>query len=88
MIIIGGNKEKHEPTKCTVRLNNKVKAFTDFVTVGIEGEKISIMHNADAITLGIAVQVVKEHFMNCYKDLTLEQKKVVDDYFRGPDEQN
>jgi len=88
MIIIGGNKQLNAKPKCTVRIDDKVKSFNDFVTIGIEGEKISIMHNADAITLGIAVQVVKEHFMNCYKDLTLEQKKVVDDYFRGPNEQD
>lgn len=79
MVIIGG-KDKAE---CTVRIGDKVQKFKDFVVVGIQGEKISVAHNADAITLGIAVQVVKDHFMENYKLLDEVSKGVVDNFFRG-----
>lgn len=82
MHIIGTNgKPIDRGSTCTVKMNGKTKMYKDFVVVGIEGEKISIAHNADAITLGIAVQIVKDHFMENYTLLTEEDKLVVDSFF-------
>lgn len=91
MHIVGSNGQPlNKPqASCTVKMDGKTRIFKDFVVVGIEGEKISIAHNADAITLGIAVQVVKDHFMENYKTLDEVSKGVVDRFFAAdPTQEN
>jgi hypothetical protein len=77
-IITKNEKVKYKP-KCSVQMDNKIETFTNFVTVG--NDKVGrtvILQNADALTLGQALQLLVVAFKESYDDLTQPEKDLVD----------
>jgi hypothetical protein len=66
-------------TSCTIKMNNEVNKFNDFVTVGhnqVTGE--TTMHtNADAVTLGQALRMISNAFETTMDNLSKEQQAEV-----------
>lgn len=72
-------------SKCTVHIDNKVEIFDDFVAIGYEPKNgnLTMMHNADTITLALALEMTKKAFLVSYDNLSAEHKKIVDDFILG-----
>jgi hypothetical protein len=77
-VLTGGNESL--PTKCVVTMDNVKSSFTDFVVVGFEGTGVSLLQNADTMTLAVALELIRKAFCQSYEALSARDKKAVDEY--------
>lgn len=77
--VIAGGKEKFK-SKCSVMLENTIETFEDYVVLGFDNKtgKATLMHNADALTLAVAQEMIKDAFCSMYKDLSDKEREIVD----------
>lgn len=71
-------KEVFKPS-CTVKLDNEVTTLNDFVAVGYDEktQETYLLQNADAVTLGQALQLISLKFNEAMSNLSDEDKKAV-----------
>lgn len=77
--------EKVMKPSCTIKLDDTVDKFTDFVAVGcnMETGTMTLIQNADAVTLGQAMMMVHRAFTEAYEALPLDKKLLVDGVLQG-----
>jgi hypothetical protein len=68
-------------TSCTVKMNDTVDTFTDFVAVGYSTEtgETTMLHNTDALTLGQAYLMLAKAFNDSMSQLSPEERANVVD---------
>lgn len=64
---------------CTVKMDNNISTFKDFVTVGHNPDTgaTTILHNTDAVTLGHSMMMINNAFATLMGDMTQEQQSEV-----------
>lgn len=76
MKVISGNKDVVLKPSCTVKIDNTIDRFEEFVVVGVEKNgELTIVYNADALLLGMSVNEVSDAFYSLYRDLPIETQK-------------
>lgn len=72
-------------TRCIVDMDNRREVFTDFVTVGYieETGQTRLLQNADAITLGRALQMIALKFDESMKALSHDERELVEGILMG-----
>lgn len=85
--VLGNTEREFKPT-CTVKLENKVDVFNDFVTVGycLKKQKITLIHNADILTLSLALEIITKAFQDMYVMLPPNEKEVIDNFIAKGDD--
>jgi hypothetical protein len=66
-------------TSCTVKMNNGVDTFGEFVVVGYNEEtgKATMLKNADALTLGLASKIIMKAFKESVAKLSPETQELL-----------
>lgn len=71
--------------KCTIKMDNTVDTFTDFVAVGYNEQtgKTTLLQNADALTLGQAYLLISMAFADSLKTLPPELREELREVLGG-----
>lgn len=78
-LITNDSFKKSLKTSCTVKIGNEVDVFNHFVVIG-ENESdgsITFIKNADIITLGMAMETIRDAFYTAYDELPAYEKEEV-----------
>lgn len=64
---------------CTVKIDNNVTRFNDFVAVGYDPEtgNTTIINNADTVTLGQALLMINNKFQESLQALSEQDRQLV-----------
>lgn len=71
--------------KCTIKMDNTVDTFTEFVAVGYNEQtgKTTLLQNADPLTLGQAYLLISKAFADSLKTLPPEQREELREVLGG-----
>lgn len=75
LITTGTGKRVMNPS-CTIKMDDTANTFRDFVAVGFDNTTgiTSLLHNTDAVTLGMAMMMINNAFESAMESLSVEQQ--------------
>lgn len=66
------------PDNCIVRVDGKLYEANDFITIlSKENGDVAIWYCTDALTLGMAVKMVTNSFIDCLSKCSLEEQDMI-----------
>ena len=78
--VYSNDKPVEKRPACIIKMDNEIYRYEDFVVVAYDLDTLlyHVYQNADAVTLGIALHIIKNLFEEAYNNLTPEEKEDVD----------